>query len=173
MDSLTDAKKLRNERAERIIESILEGNSLRKAVAEVGIGLRTFHNWISGDRDLAMLYARAREMLMDAEVDEAKELADSDGDPAKVRNQVDIRKWRATKLAAKTYGERIDLNVTQTLDIGATLAEAKARLLRPVSYQLEAQDAQVIDLPRQIMREPSDKQSETRPGPDDVPDIFG
>ncbi len=116
--------------------------------------------------------ARAREMLMDAEVDEAKELADSDGDPSKVRNQIDIRKWRASKLASKTYGDRIDLNVTQTIDIGATLQEARTRMLRPVSYQLEAQDAQVLDMPRQISEPRTDYQSVDVPGPDDAPDIF-
>lgn len=168
-----DVTKTSNQDAlDRIIDRVLGGHTLRDAVETEEITVRTFHRWLQGDREASLAYARAREILADLEVDEAKVLADSDGDPAKVRNQIDIRKWRATKHNARVYGDRVDLNVTQTIDVGATLQEARARLLRPVSYQLEASDAQVIDLPRQIRTGAPVSQSVDAPQGGEEPDIF-
>jgi hypothetical protein len=171
---MTDGQitKSNKDAVERIIDRMLSGLTLRAAVEAEHVTVRTFHRWISGDREAGLLYARALELLSDLEVDEAKEIADNEPDAAKARNQIDIRKWRATKRHARVYGERVDLNVSQTIDISATLAEARARILRPVQDQLGVSDAQVIDLPRQIVQSARDKQSLDRPQPGDEPNIF-
>lgn len=165
-------EKPHKEALERILDRILDGKPLRKAVEAEGIVVRTFHRWLSGDREASLSYSRALELLADLEVDEAKEIADTEPDAAKARNQIDIRKWRASKRHSRVYGDRIDMNVTQTLDIGGTLQEARARLLRPVRDQLGVSDAQVIDLPRQIGTGASVMQSVDAPRPGDEPDIF-
>ena len=156
----------------RIIDSILDGIPLKKAVAAEGIHLRTFNRWLSGDREASLDYVRAQELLADVLVDDALEIVDTEPDAQKARNQADMRKWIASKRNTKRYGDRVDLNVTQTLDIGSTLQEARARLLRPVRDQLGVNEPQVIDLPSRIVQGAPDNQSVDRPRPGDAPDIF-
>jgi hypothetical protein len=48
----------------------------------------------------------------------------------KLRVQIDVRKWTAAKLHPRTYGERLDVSVTETqISITAALAEAENRVL--------------------------------------------
>lgn len=119
---------------QRVIDLMLDGNSLKAATKKCGLDVFKFQRLLAKDREAALAYARAVEIRADILADEALEIADTEEDAAKARNQIGVRQWLASKLYAKRYGDRIDLNVTQTLDIGSTLAEARARL-RPVSDQ--------------------------------------
>jgi len=132
---------LKTTTVDRVIECILAGSSLKDA-----------------------------EIRADILADEALTIADTENDAAKARNQIQVRQWLASKLHAKRYGDRIDLNVTQTIDIGTTLAEARARLL-PVSYQHNSAQSQVIDVEHKIIDGASDKQSHD-PQENAAPDIF-
>ena len=174
---MTTTLALTNQRdaVDRVIAMVLDGAPLRVAIGEAGVSVTTFNKWLQSDKEAATNYARATELRADLLADEALHLADGDGDPAKVRNQMTIRQWLAGKLNGKRYGDRIDLNVTQTIDIGSTLAEARARL-RPVSDQSNVIDAQVIDSIDVSPMRALDKQSISRavdvPTGNDVPDIF-
>lgn len=153
-----------------VIERVLDGQPLKIAVKGVGLTLENFHLRLSKDREAALAYARAVEIRADVLADEALHIADNEDDAAKARNQIQVRQWLASKLYAKRYGDRIDLNVTQTLDVSSTLAEARARLL-PVRYQPDIEDAQVIDSAHVIEAQPSDKESISPPS-NPQPDIF-
>lgn len=154
----------------RVIELVLDGKPLKAAAKECGIDVFKFNRMLAKDKAAALAYARAVEIRADILADEALEIADREDDAAKARNQIQVRQWLASKLYAKRYGDRIDLNVTQTLDIGSTLAEARARLL-------PARDlAQVVDVETRTVTGfaeggATDCQSDA-PGPDAVPDIF-
>ena len=155
---------------QRVIEMILDGKPLKDAARECGIDVFKFNRMLQGDKTAALAYARAVEIRADILADEALQIADNENDASKARNQIQVRQWLASKLYAKRYGDRIDLNVTQTLDIGSTLAEARARLL-PGRDLGEVIDAEVIDLPIENGKRPSDIESLTPP-PDATPDIF-
>lgn len=114
---------------QQIIERILDGSSLKEATKACGIDVFKFNRMLQGDKSAALAYARAVEIRADILADEALHIADNENDAAKARNQIGVRQWLASKLYAKRYGDRIDLNVTQTIDVSATLAEARARLL--------------------------------------------
>ena len=156
---------------DKIIELVLDGKPLKEAVKSHGIDVYSFGRLLQKDKAAAMAYARAVEIRADILADEVVHLADGDGDPAKVRNQMQARQWLASKLYAKRYGDRIELNVTQTLDISSTLAEARARILRPASDLSDVIDAQVIDSSGKNQLGLSDNQSVTPP-PNVEPDIF-
>ena len=158
-------------RLQGVITRVLDGLPLREAVKASGLTPELFHYHLSKDKAAAAAYARAVEIKADLLADEIVHLADGDGDPAKVRNQIQARQWLASKLYAKRYGERIDLNVTQTLDIGSTLAEARARIMRPGRDPGEVIDAQVIDIHSKNSLGLSDDQSSSPPAPLE-PDIF-
>lgn len=159
------------ERARRVVELVLEGWALRKALEEAGIKPSALHYWMGQDRELAVAYSRAVEVKADLLADQVIELADSEGDPHKVRNQINARQWLAGKLN-KRYSDRIDLNVTQTIDVGATLAEARARLVRPVCDQLTIEESQVLDYKPNLFSKPSDTQSVSAAPPDDLDDLL-
>ena len=123
-------------RSERVIEKILEGQTLKASIAECGLTPYRYAQAINSDRALAVGVARAMELKADLLADETIQLSDSDEDPAKVRNQISARQWLASKIYAKRYGERVDLNVTQSIDITAVLAEARSRVAERVIDQI-------------------------------------
>ena len=131
---------------ESVINDVLDGKTLREALKTIELTPQQFNLRLQSDKTAAAAYARALELKADLLADEVVACADSNEDPAKVRNQMTARQWIASKLYAKRYGDRIDLNVTQTIDVGSTLAEARARALS-ARYQQSAEDAQIIDLP--------------------------
>ena len=72
----------------------------------------TFYKRAQENGEFAEKYARAREVQGHREADEIKVLADT-ATPENVqvvRLQVDVRKWRAGKLAPKVYGDKLDLS---------------------------------------------------------------
>lgn len=142
-----------------VIERVLNGSTLKDAAKACGLTPSGFHARLQTDRDAATAYARAVELRADLLADEALTIADTEDDAAKARNQIQVRQWLASKLYARRYGDRIDLNVTQTLDVTSTLAEARARRLRPVRDQYDVTDAQVIDLSSDSDPKPSDTES--------------
>ena len=60
---------------------------------------------------------------------------------------IDIRKWRASKHNSKVYGERVDLNVQQSISITNALSEARARLMPAAA--LPTLEADIVEIPSQ------------------------
>ena len=101
------------ELATQVCALIAAGESLR------AIGRRPdmpsadfFREWLAADADFAAQYARAREEQADHYADEIVEMADAaiGKDAAEVqarRLAVDARKWVASKLKPKKYGEKV------------------------------------------------------------------
>ena len=156
-----------NPKISQVIGLILDGQPLREAIKGTGMTPQLFHYYLQSDKEAAVAYARAVEVKGDLLADEVIQLADGDGDPAKVRNQIQARQWLAAKLNKK-YSERIDLNVQQTIDIGSTLAEARARLI-PIRDQSNVVDVTTVDSIDFASKGERDKQS---PALGVAPDIF-
>lgn len=112
-----------------ICERIADGNSLRTICAEDGMPNKaTVLRWISSNDAFRDQYARAREAQADALFDEILAIADAPliGEKIKIdkdgnkeitrgdmiehrRLQVDTRKWMASKLLPKKYGDKQQL----------------------------------------------------------------
>ena len=88
----------------------------------------TVYSWLNNDDDFLNMYTHAREEQADLLADQIIEIADdSSGDEqinpdtgavslnsefaARSRLRVDARKWKASKLAPKKYGDRIQHDV--------------------------------------------------------------
>lgn len=113
-----------------ICERIVEGESLRSICkAEDMPAIRTVFQWLAKHEIFAQQYARAREAQADTLADEIIDIADTpmvgvtiktdeegkvettEGDMiAHRRLQVDARKWIASKLKPKKYGDKLDLD---------------------------------------------------------------
>ena len=164
----------RTDCARRVIERIAEKTSLAAACEAEGMSVAAFHWALATVRELAVDYARAREIRADQLADEIVEIADSAADYNKARNQIDARKWLASKHHSKVYGDRIDLNVAQTVSITDALVEAQRRVLRPACDQPAILDAEIIDDATPCASGPTDSASNSSPvaPPPGVPDIF-
>jgi hypothetical protein len=121
--------------ADRICNRIADGESLRSICAGKDMPSRTsVFKWLAARKEFADQYARAREAQADLLAEEIIEIADdtsrdtitkenSDGSEYEVANtewinrsrlRVDARKWMASKLAPKKYGEKVDVNANVT-----------------------------------------------------------
>jgi hypothetical protein len=136
------ALKNRAEVAERVIDAMVgDGLSLRKACLMHNVSAQTVLRALDGDRALAEQYDRARAAVIERLADEVMELADAPvakldngaTDPGLVRQrqlQVDTRKWFLSKLAPKVYGDRLDVQVSDSrISITGALAAAQLRLV--------------------------------------------
>jgi hypothetical protein len=124
--------------ANEICERIAKGESLRaicKGDDQTAEGWMpnqaTVYRWLASKEEWAEAfreqYARAREMQAETFVDAIVEIADATDEPAKAklamseggeivvrdhnrdRLRIEARKWAASKLAPKKYGDKLDL----------------------------------------------------------------
>jgi seryl-tRNA synthetase len=85
----------------------------------------------------------AQENKSEVMVDEILFIADNEPCPQTARNRIDARRWIASKWNAKKYSEKIDLSVTQHVDLVGALAAAQSRV---VSVCLPSERANVHDV---------------------------
>lgn len=95
---------------ELICQRIEEGESITAVCKETGMpSVRCFYRALT-DQNKQQRYARAREVQMLGEADRILDVAsDKSLTPEDRRVEVDARKWRASKLAPKRYGDRLDV----------------------------------------------------------------
>ncbi len=95
--------------AKQIIDRIANGESLRQIIKDKGIPARSVvYEWLAENKEFADQYARAREDQADTYADEIAAIADDPDIPSdQKRIMVDARKWIASKLKAKKYGDKL------------------------------------------------------------------
>lgn len=115
------------ELADRICEELANGLSLRTVCDMDGMPSKaTIFNWLRKHKEFLDQYARAKEESADALTDEMLDIADDatndwmerNGEDAgwaangdhiqRSRLRIDTRKWIASKLKPKKYGDRIE-----------------------------------------------------------------
>ena len=109
-----------------IIKQVSEGLSLREVLRQTDMpSSQTFYLWINGDESKSKQYAHACSDRADGIFDEIIEIADEnnadayiddtgavkiDGNTvARSRLKIDARKWVASKLNPKKYGDKVDV----------------------------------------------------------------
>jgi hypothetical protein len=103
--------KYTQELADTICRRIMEGESLRSIVSDDGMPNRSsVHLWLSQNKEFSDQYVRAKDNQADTLADDLLFIADNAEDINKARLQVDTRKWVASKLKPKKYGDKLDLD---------------------------------------------------------------
>lgn len=109
--------------ADTICQRITEGESLRRICLDDGMpAASTVFKWLTDRKEFSEQYARAREAQADHLAEEILQIAD-DGENdtyqtenglavnhdviARSRLRVDARKWLASKMAPKKYGDKL------------------------------------------------------------------
>jgi len=120
---------------EKLLAEIQTGRSLRQVCKEEGMPhLATVLRWVALDADFAIKYARARMAQADTLFDRMEEVEEqvSAGtmDSHAARVVLDSMRWRASKLAPKVYGDRLDVSVSDNrISITGALQAAQSRLI--------------------------------------------
>lgn len=117
--------KFTKELADKICECLANGDSLRKICASGGMpAASTVWLWLSENKAFSEQYARAREKQAEFYADEIVEIADSviasSDEVLKARLQIDARKWHASKLAPKKYGDKVTQDVNHSGHVATT-----------------------------------------------------
>ena len=121
---LTAQDKLNAVGIEEVCRLTAECIPQRTIAANIGVSWATFVKWIDDDQARSEHYARAREAQADKLAEDILAIADDGRNDtyltdngaatnqdviARSRLRVDARKWLASKMAPKKYGEKVDL----------------------------------------------------------------
>jgi hypothetical protein len=97
--------------AEQICDLIAAGGHMHVVCAEEWAPAeRTVYQWLRAHEEFAQMYAHARERQQEVFAAEVVLIADNEPDPARARNRMDARKWHASKVAPKKWGDRLEID---------------------------------------------------------------
>lgn len=127
---------------DEICVRIAEGESLRKICKDEKMpSLVTVWKWLNNSEELTKQYARAREEQAELFVDEIQEISDAKiplGPDGKIDNgavnqarlRIDARKWVASKLKPKKFGDftKVQAEVKDTSSTSAWLGEVLSEI---------------------------------------------
>lgn len=141
------------ELADHICACLAEGRSMRSVCRDEGMpDLSTVFRWLRTNDGFREQYARATEERGEALADEIVDIADmppaykttAEGtsiDPADVANrklQIDTRKWVASKLKPKKYGDQVEHKHTGNVALGLVIHEKPKPAPEPALIEHEA-----------------------------------
>jgi hypothetical protein len=133
--SAIDQFKLSRDSIAQLCEHVVNGGHLAGFCKERSFPYTTISDWINADPVRAVMYARARVDRSDVLADELVAISDEidvktrvgeDGEVhllldaaavARNRLRVDARKWYASKLNPRVYGDKIDSGENKALDV--------------------------------------------------------
>jgi hypothetical protein len=100
--------------ANEFCSRIADGLSMRRICMDEDMpSKKTIFNWFETHEEFLHQYTRAKEASADAHADDIQDIADDvlKGrlDPQAARVAGDLKKWTASKLKPKKYGDKLDL----------------------------------------------------------------
>lgn len=97
-----------DEIAQQICERLSGGETLIQICDSDGMPSgTTVYRWLQANSSFREIYARAREEQADYFAEDIMRIADTDPDSSRSRVRVDARKWFASKVAPRKYGDKI------------------------------------------------------------------
>jgi len=111
-DTTTSAERARLVSA--VLDLVADGSTYRNACVTLGIPRPTVWRWMQADPGALDRYAIARESNARQMADETLEISDAATNEGErvARLRVDTRKWLASKLLPREFGDRIELTGT-------------------------------------------------------------
>jgi len=100
------------ETGDRICELMAEGVSAVRACKEVGVPMRTFYAWQRDNEAFSAQVTRARDDQADTFADQMCDIAEYDEDVQRAKLKIDARKWVASRMKPKSWGDRQQLEHT-------------------------------------------------------------
>jgi len=132
-----------SELAIEVCKQLVEGKSLRKICKQENMpSIQTVMTWLWEETDykeeFSLQYAKARKQQAETMVDRMLDISDDADNKGtnKARLQIDTRKWVASKLYPKVYGEKVAFDSDQPLIINVVRFADQGQLEQP--KQLES-----------------------------------
>lgn len=152
-----------------VLDAYAAGLPVKRAVEEIGMPWSTFWRETCRDPVLAREYAAARVARTEILAAETTDIADSDDNPHRARNRIQARQWLAERMNPASFGQRLDVAVSQTVDLRDAIEARKTRALAMRAALAEPGrnlgppiEMQAIDVSTQIALETTDYKSVDR-----------
>lgn len=126
---------LTDEQKQTAIELAAQGHPLKKIIDAILLSEFGFLRAKELDPIFRQRFEHARQEGLEHLADALINISDEYIDVNKARLKSDNYKWLLSKRKPGTYGDRIDVNVTQTVDITGALNDAKSRLVAPLDVE--------------------------------------
>lgn len=111
-----------------ICTELASGRTIKSIESELGLSKNAVYRACCLDSTLQDSILQARAAAVHGLVDTLQDIARDEPDVQRARLLTDNIKWAASKLMPSTYGDRIDLNVTHTVDISKAMEEGQKRI---------------------------------------------
>jgi hypothetical protein len=128
------------EQLDLAIELASNGKPLKDIIGQICSSEYEFWMYRQHNPNWANLFEHARQEGLEHIADGLITIADEMVDVQRARLKSDNAKWLLSKRKPSVYGDKVDIHVSQTIDIGSALAEARKRALPT------AEDPQLIDV---------------------------
>lgn len=99
-------------RKDEFCRMIAEGYSARAACRYFKMDMATLYRHVRDDETFRNQYARAKEDAADTYVDEMMRIADEEEDVNRAKLKIDARKWVASRMKPKSWGDKQQHEVT-------------------------------------------------------------
>lgn len=124
---------------EELLDMAARGCTLRKIREHIGFGEWKFTNYREKYPIFNQQLTRARESGADEQLDSIVEMVDLELDPNVARVKIDALKWKLSRGFPHKFGDRIDLNINQKIDLAGVL-EAAERRVSPLLVNGDTED---------------------------------
>lgn len=120
-----------------------QGLPAEKICAELQIGLRMLNSW-RDDPIFDKRFRIARDSGLELYADRLMTIAADEPDVMRARLHSENWRWMLARRLRSQYGDSIDVNVTERVEVGSILSEARARL-RPMRDPAVIEDAVIVE----------------------------
>jgi len=110
------------------LELAINGETITAICDQMLIGHSMFYRYRKDTPAFSLNFEQARQEGLEKLADELITMADDVPDVQRARLKSDNYKWLLSKRKPMIYGDRVDIHVTQTIDINAALDEARSRV---------------------------------------------
>ena len=122
---------------EYVLAQVASGRSMKGIIRELGFKPSIIWNMCEKDTVFRDRLSRARIQGVDSLVDDILEISDQEPDVQRARLKTDNIKWIASKLQPNKYGDRIDVNVTNSIDLNQAMVEARKRMMAKMPQAID------------------------------------
>lgn len=121
-------KKISTEILDQIITLAASGQRLSQIAKTIGVHVATICQWRLDNPSFDESYRRAQETGFEVQADQLFDIPHEIEDVNKARLLSDNIKWVLARRARDRYGDKLDVNLNQTVDIKGALADARSRV---------------------------------------------
>lgn len=126
-----------------VIDAFSNGLTLRKALYSQSVSHSDWTKALIDRSDIQLAFETAKRHRADLIADDLLDIVDDETlEVGRAFNMMRARQWLASKYAPKTFGDKLDVTVTKTVDITLALSDARKRL-----DAIEAETAEYVPIP--------------------------